>query len=456
MNYLTEDTICALATPPGVGGIGVIRVSGPLAFAVADRVLRHRKACSEYTGHTLHRADVMEPGTAEVIDDILVAVFHGPKSYTGEDVVELSCHGGPTVLRRTISALLASDARMAEPGEFTMRAFLNSQMDLAQAEAVCDIIRAQTDEAHKLALSQQAGTLSLSIGAIRDDLLGVLARIEAVIDFPEDVGDLDAAECKRSLTQSQLAIRSLLATADRGILYREGALVVLAGRPNVGKSSLMNALLRVSRAIVTPIPGTTRDVIEETLNIRGIPVRLADTAGLRETEDVAERMGVERTRRHVDDAALVLLVVDASAPIEDEDQQVIAGMQGRPMVVIENKSDIAFGIEPRIPGARRVSALTGEGVADLEDDIASNLLGADTPLDLSGATAIVTHARHRNALKLACEQVAHALVTLEDNMPPDFLAIDVRGAMSALEEIVGISTPDDIINEIFTRFCIGK
>jgi tRNA modification GTPase len=287
-------------------------------------------------------------------------------------------------------------------------------------------------------------------------LLGVLARIEASIDFPEDVGELDTSLCRDELNRAASEIRTLLVTADQGMLYREGALVVLAGRTNAGKSSLMNALLRVSRAIVTPIPGTTRDVIEETLNVGGIPVRLADTAGIRETEDIVEQLGVERSRRSVAEAALVVLVVDGSRPVTAEDDALLDSLSGRRFLIVENKADIATESLPRLPGAVAVSALTGAGLDDLEAAIARHLLGSDQPLDTMGQQAVITHARHKNALVLAGERLVHADDTLAASMPPDFLAIDVRGAISALEEITGVSTPDDIINEIFSRFCIGK
>ncbi|MDQ2798441.1 MAG: tRNA uridine-5-carboxymethylaminomethyl(34) synthesis GTPase MnmE, partial [Armatimonadota bacterium] len=288
-----DETICALATPPGTGGIGVIRVSGPAAFAIVDRATwrPNHTPCGGWAGYTLHRADIVHP-TGEVIDDVLLAVFHAPRSYTGEDVVEISAHGGPVPLRQILGRLLQCGARMAGPGEFTQRAFLNGKMDLAQAEAVGDIIAAQTEQAHRLARRQSDGSLSLAVAEVREIVLGVLARIEASIDFPEDVGELDTDACLAELALAERKSAALLATADQGILYREGLKVVLAGRPNVGKSSLLNALLRTNRAIVTPVPGTTRDVIEETLNLRGIPLRAVDTAGLRETDDEVEQIGV--------------------------------------------------------------------------------------------------------------------------------------------------------------------
>lgn len=431
----------------------MLRLSGTRAFAVADAVLRHARPTRRYRGHTLHRAIVANPRTGTPIDDVLVAVFHEPRSYTGEDVVEISCHGGPLPLRQTMQALLVSGARVAEPGEFTFRAYINGKMDLAQAEAVCDIITAQTDEAHRAARSLHRGALSAAVLAIRDILLGVLARIEASIDFPEDVGDLDIDACRIEIRRADAEVAHLLDTAKRGILYRQGARVVLLGRPNVGKSSLMNALLRTQRAIVTPIPGTTRDAIEETLNLRGIPVRLIDTAGLRATDDEVEKIGVERTHAAAKDADLALVVLDASSPLTDEDAKVLEGSASRPRLIVANKSDAAPGDATPVPGAIPVSALTGDGIDALEDAVADRLLSGSAPaID----EAVVTHARHREALAAARNRIGEAEATIDHAMPPDFLAIDVRGAIVELEQITGATTTDDVINEIFSRFCIGK
>jgi len=399
-----EDTICALATPPGTGGIGVIRVSGPAAFAIVDRATwrPNHTPCAGWAGYTLHRADIVHP-TGEVIDGVLLAVFHAPRSYTGEDVVEISGHGGPVPLRQILARLMQCGARMARPGEFTQRAFLNGKLDLAQAEAVGDIIAARTEEAHRLARRQSEGRLSSAVKEIREIVLGVLARIEASIDFPEDVGELDTDACLSELASAERRVGVLLATADQGILYREGLKVVLAGRPNVGKSSLLNALLRADRAIVTPVPGTTRDVIEETLNLRGIPLRVVDTAGLRETEDEVEQIGVARTRASLADADIALLILDATAGETD---------------------------------ALAEMALGGRA-ADTED-------------------TFVTHARHKQALETAQARLTDARKTINAALPADFVSIDVRGVLDALGEITGETAGEDVISEIFARFCIGK
>lgn len=445
-----DETICALATPPGRGGIGVIRVSGPEAFAVVDRItVRPRgRSCRSYRGHTLHRAVVTDCEGAP-IDDVLLAIFHNPASYTGDDTVEISCHGGPIPLRLTLERLLAQGARAAGPGEFTRRAYVNGKMDLAQAEAVADLINAQTDLAHRYAVSQQSGRLSASVTEIRDIVLGVLARIEASIDFPEDVGELDDAACDAELADAAARLDILLDTADRGMLAREGLSVVLAGRPNVGKSSLLNALLRTSRAIVTPIPGTTRDTLEETANIAGIPVRLTDTAGVRETGDVVEQEGVKRSLSTLDRADLVLLVRDASTGLDSEDIALERRAAASPHLIVWNKCDLK---QPPADGLG-VSAATGQGIEALEQAIVALAAGGDFR---DAGAAVVTHSRHRNALAAAREQIAASRETIARRMPPDFISIDVRGALVSLGEITGETATDDIINEIFSRFCIGK
>lgn len=452
MIHSREDTICAQATPPGSGGVGILRISGDAAFVVADAVLRHNKPCRLHAGHTLHRASVIDPATVEPIDDVLVAVFHAPRSYTGNDVVEISCHGGPIPMRRTLQALLAAGARMAEPGEFTFRAYMNGKLDLAQAEAVGDIIAARTDEAHHAAQSQHRGVLSNALLAIRDIFLGVLARIEASIDFSDDVGDLDFDICRAELARADAAITHLLDSAARGMLYRDGASVVLLGRPNVGKSSLMNALLRTQRAIVTPIPGTTRDAIEETLVVKGIPMRLIDTAGLRETSDIVEQLGVARSHAAARDADVALIVIDAANPFTAGDARAIESAHERVRLVVANKIDAAPN-RAAPQGSIGVSALTGEGIEALEEAIADRLLAGSAPaID----EAVVTKARHKEALLGARSSVANAMATIDAAMPPDFLAIDVRGAIDAIEQITGATSADDVINEIFSRFCIGK
>lgn len=443
------ETICALATPPGLGGLGVARVSGPSAFAVVDAATRGGRPCASFAGHTLHRSRIKDAGGG-VIDDVLVSVFHAPRSYTGEDVAEISGHGSPLLLGQVLARLLDCGARAARPGEFTERAFLNGKMDLAQAEAVGDLIAAQTAEAQRLARRQSEGRLSQAVQAIRSGVLGVLAQIEATIDFPEEVGDLDSAACEAALSNADHQIADLLATAGYGILVREGLSVVLAGRPNVGKSSLLNVLLRTDRAIVTPIPGTTRDVLEETVNLRGVPLRLSDTAGLRETTDEVERIGVARTRAGMDAADLILLVLDAEAGETAEDADLRRTLKNRPHLVVWNKWDVSA--QSALPAVGvPVSALTGWNLDALEAALLQTALGGAAP-----ESALVTHARHQQALSAASLQIDAARQSLAAALPADFASIDLRGALNTLGTITGETATEDVIAEIFSRFCIGK
>lgn len=451
MSSLDTDTICALATPPGTGGLAVIRMSGPSAFSVTDAASGRRSACTSFAGHTLHR-DTIVGLDGGVIDDVLVSVFHGPRSYTGENVVEISAHGSPLIAGQIIARLLDCGARLARPGEFTERAFLNGKLDLAQAEAVGDLIAAQTAEAQQLARRQTEGRLSQAVQEIRSGVLGVLAQIEATIDFPEDVGELDSAACDAALMQASQQIFDLLATADRGILVREGLSVVLAGRPNVGKSSLLNALLRTSRAIVTATPGTTRDVLEETINLNGVLMRLFDTAGLRETSDEAEQLGVARTRETLHSADIVLLVLDAVAGETPEDADLRVTLAGRPHLSVWNKWDAAGQEVPPMDGVA-VSALTGWNLEVLETAILDLALGGTVSRPES---ALVTHSRHKQALRAAARQIDQAKASLEAGLPADFASIDLRGVLGALGTITGETATEDVIAEIFSRFCIGK
>ena len=335
MTPVPADTIAAIATATGPAGVGIVRLSGPGAFAVADRILGGRgvHTTAAHAGHTLHRVRFRDPRTGEALDDGLIAVFHAPRSLTGEDVVELQGHGGSVTLGRVLAATLAAGARAARPGEFSERAFLNGKMDLAQAEAVADLVAAGTVAAQRAARRQVSGALSQAVRASADAVREALARIEASIDFPEEVGEIDAPVVERSLAQARTDVERLLATAGYGKRLRDGVTVVLAGRPNVGKSSLLNALAGAERAIVTDVPGTTRDVVEETLNLHGLPVRALDTAGIRQTDDPVERIGVDRARRAVEDADVVVAVLDAGAGVTPDDARFLAALAGRAVVV---------------------------------------------------------------------------------------------------------------------------
>ena len=455
------QTIAAIATPFGTAGIGVIRISGPEALAVASRVLTCKSGAdvADLASHTVHLGDVAA-GAAEVVDEALITVFSAPHSYTGEDVVEVSCHGGTVVLRRVLEAALQAGARMAEPGEFTKRAFLNGKLDLAQAEAVNDLIRARTDAAQRVALRQLEGRLSARVRDLTSRLTGMLARIEASIDFPDDVPEPSRAELAGTVRSALSEVNDLLASAERGRVYREGARMVIAGRPNVGKSSLLNALLRESRAIVTPVPGTTRDVIEETINVLGVPIVAADTAGLRETHDEVERIGVERAEVSLETADLVLYVVDLAEGITEEDQHLLKRLLPRPAIVVLNKSDLADQPDPSDVVRRllpevpvvRISALTGYGLADLESGIADLLTGGA----VSAESPTVSNLRHKLSLEVAARCLANALETLAGIEALDLTSGDLMAARAALGEITGETATEDILDRIFSEFCVGK
>lgn len=454
-----SDTIVAIATPPGEGGIGVVRLSGPAAVATAARLFRHVRGADAATfpSHTAHYGRVVEPETEEMIDECVLTLFRAPRSYTGEDVAELSCHGSNVALARVLNAARRAGARLAEPGEFTLRAFLNGRMDLARAEAVADLIRARTDAALRVATRQLEGRLSTAIRALREELIALLAEIEATIDFPDDVEPPERAGVARRLAATRAGAEALLATADAGRIYREGAGVAIIGRPNVGKSSLLNALLRENRAIVTPLAGTTRDLIEETVNIRGIPVRAIDTAGLREPADLVEQIGVERSRQQLAAADLVLFVIDGSEGLLSEDRAVLAELAGRRVILVANKRDLGdrlTDVPSGLPVVRTI-ATTGEGIDALEEAIARALVGAESA-DAGVESVAVSNARHQARLLAAVEALARAQEALASGFELDVLAIDIKSAAEALGEITGETVTEETISQIFARFCVGK
>ncbi|MGC8666669.1 MAG: tRNA uridine-5-carboxymethylaminomethyl(34) synthesis GTPase MnmE [Chthonomonadales bacterium] len=467
MHANAADTIAAIATPPGEGGIGIVRVSGPKAFEIAQRVWKDRHASvplDHRPSHTIHLGRITDRRTNEVVDEALLLLFKAPHSYTGEDVVEFSCHGGPVILARAMTLLLREGARPAQPGEFTQRAFLNGRMDLAQAEAVCDLIRAKTEDALRLAVMQQQGRLSQEVARIRNDLVGILAAVEVTLDFSDEVGDLDTSATLQRIQEVHTEIRRLLASAHQGRLYREGARLAIVGRPNVGKSSLLNALLRFERAIVTPIPGTTRDVIEDVVNIAGIPVTVMDTAGIRPTEDPVEQIGVQRTRSTLKSATAIVLVLDASEGWTPEDEAIAADLQGVPSIWALNKKDLipadAAALRVQELAQRKgdglivpVSALLGEGIASLEEAVA-RILHAGASGFHEGF--MVTNARHQAALSDALAALDAAQNTIHSGLPPDFISIDLRGALDALGAITGETASEEVIHRIFSDFCIGK
>jgi tRNA modification GTPase len=472
-----EDTICAIATPSGEGGIGIIRVSGEKAIEIASGVVRLRsgRSLSDVPSHTLCHADIvsalsegpLRPGSGSTsIDEALAVVMRGPHSYTAEDVVEIHCHGGPFVLQSLCEALVSAGARLAQPGEFTKRAFLNGKLDLTQAEAVLDTIRAKTATSLRLAQEQLRGSLSKEVHRIRERLIHLLAHVEAAIDFTEEgITFIHERELLQGVESILEELSRLVESYQEGRILREGITAAIVGRPNVGKSSLLNALLRTDRAIVTPIPGTTRDVLEETLNIRGVPVRLLDTAGLRDTTDLVEQEGVRRTRSAIEQADLLLVLLDGSGPLEPEDRALLASGRDKDkkVALVINKSDLPIGISPEdlqalrqavtAEATVRISARTGAGLDDLRDTIRNLVL---RPEFEPGEAAVVTALRHRTGLVKAIEALNGSLESITCRLSSEFVALDLRGALDALGEITGVTTTDDILEYVFGQFCIGK
>ncbi|MDE2919457.1 MAG: tRNA uridine-5-carboxymethylaminomethyl(34) synthesis GTPase MnmE [Chloroflexota bacterium] len=453
----TTDTIAAIATPVGAGGIGVVRISGPEALWIARRVTRRPRDPKPRYAHLARVYD----GNNELIDQALLLFMPGPRSYTGEDVAELSCHGGPIALRRVLDSILAAGARPAGPGEFTLRAFLNGRLDLAQAEAVADLVAAPTPAALAVAANQLAGRLSDAVGDMRSACLDLLAQMEAEVDFDEDeVPAMDRGVVAATLDSLHQRLEDALASAGRGIMQRHGVRVALVGSPNVGKSSLMNALLSTDRAIVTEIPGTTRDVLEESFDLDGVPIVLNDTAGLRETRDPVETLGVERSSRALDGADAVVLVLDASRPLLGNDENAAERVRqaAKPTIVSLNKRDLphavrADDVRDLAPGAPIVrTAAIREDVSELRQALRHviGLVGAD------GGLALVASVRHQEALTRARDELAGARRAVADDEPSDFISIGVRGAVNALGEITGESATEDLLDVIFSKFCIGK
>lgn len=453
-----QDTICAVSTPVGEGGIGIIRVSGSRSILIAGAVFRGRagRRLSDVASHSVHYGHVVEPGRGEVVDEVLVTVMRAPATYTREDVVEINCHGGVVPLFRTMRLLLSSGAREAEPGEFTRRAFLNGRIDLTQAEAVMDIIRARTDQAQRAATELLMGGLSREVSDLRERLVGVLAGVEAAADFPEEeVETPSGAGIAQELERIARQVRSMLDGAVYGRILREGVAAAIAGRPNVGKSSLLNALLKQDRAIVTEVPGTTRDVLEEYLNVGGIPMRIVDMAGIRHTEDVVEQEGVRRSLEAIAAADLVLVVLDGSHPLTDEDRRVLEAAQGRTAIAVINKSDLPLRLEDRAwPEVRvRVSCRTGAGIDELRSRIREAVQrGMVRPREHAWAVNL----RHQRVLEEAGKSLEQAIASARSSLSPEFIAVDLRDALDHLGMITGATCTDDILERIFRDFCIGK
>ena len=459
-----HDTIAAIATARGEAGIGIVRVSGTLALTIAAEVFRSPRgvAPTELPTHTLTYGHVVDTTASdEIIDEVLLGIMHAPRTYTGEDIVEFNCHGGTIPLTAVLDLVVKNGARIAEPGEFTKRAFLNGRLDLAQAEAVAELIASKTDLSRKIAVEALAGKLSDTVNGLNDRLAALLAEIEASIDFPEE--DLDFMKVETQLEAAravQTELTTLLETATEGRLITEGVNVAILGRPNVGKSSLLNALVGTTRAIVTNIPGTTRDTIEEMINIGGIPLKLIDTAGIRHTDDVVEQQGVERSKAVQDRAELLLMMFDASQPLNDADLELLKAAESSKAILMLNKMDLPVVTSPtallaHCPKKRVVETviLEGKGLDKLKATISEELLGGELVI---GESPIVTNARHQEALRRANEGLGYAIESLENAMPPDLIAVDLRISLDGLGDIVGKTTTEDILDRIFSQFCVGK
>jgi tRNA modification GTPase len=458
------DTICAIATAAGEGGIGIVRLSGTEALHIADRVvrLRSRIPLASVTSHTFHLADLvlpkLLPGEGKVFDEALVVFMKAPRSFTAEDLVEVHSHGGPVVLALLCETLVRAGARMAAPGEFTKRAFLNGRLDLSQAEAVLDTIRAKSASGLKMAQRHLRGELAEKVDHARTVLLGVLAHVEAGIDFvEEDITFVQREELLKAIEDASSIIARLEATARDGRVLRDGARVVIMGRPNVGKSSLMNRLLNEDRAIVTPVPGTTRDVIEESIDLDGILVRVIDTAGIRETGDAIEQEGIRRTQAARVHADLILVILDGHSQLTEADHQILQSLSESRYLILVNKSDLTQKIEltvlPSDAKIFQVSAKTGQGIEQLKAAMKTQLVSPGFETDES---LMVTNVRHRTALSRAQDSLANASASVQGRLAAEIVAVDLRAAADALGEITGAITTDDILEKIFSQFCIGK
>jgi len=443
-----QDTIAAISTPLGEGGVGIVRLSGTGARRIAEAVFR-----GKLSNRRLSYGHIVDPETSEVIDEVLVSYMAAPHTYTREDVVEINCHGGPLPLQHILKLALYHGARLAHPGEFTLRAFLNGRIDLAQAESVLDIVRARTDASLRLAIQGLEGRLSVAIKTIRTKLMSVLAYLTARIDFPED--EIEPQEVIRPLNEALQSLQELLSTADTGMVYRLGVRTAIVGRPNVGKSSLLNQLLREDRSIVTPIPGTTRDTIEEVSNIDGVPFILVDTAGIIHSQDIVESLGVARSQKAIEQADLVLAVIDMSQPITKTDKEILDLIGNKTALIVANKCDLPHQAKPDELGREVVfvSALSGDGIAQLEERMVRMALGGKV---FVSDAPIVNNPRHKDALERAGRGLIQALSDIDSGMPDDFVTIDLTAALNALGEITGETVQEDLLETIFSNFCIGK
>lgn len=456
------DTITSISTPMGEGAIGIVRLSGPEAVEIGDKLYKGKKKLKDVPSHTINYGHIIDPETHEVVEEVMISVLRAPKTFTREDIIEINCHGGILTINRILELTMTHGARMAEPGEYTKRAFLNGRIDLSQAEAVMDFIRSKTDRASKVAMNQIEGRLSDLIKQQRQSILEILAQVEVNIDYPE-YDDVEDATTEFLLAQSKKIkneIDQLLETGTQGKIMREGLSTVIVGKPNVGKSSMLNNLIQDNKAIVTEVAGTTRDVLEEYVNVRGVPLRLVDTAGIRDTEDIVEKIGVERSRKALSEADLILFVLNNNEPLTEEDRTLYEVIKNEDAIVIVNKTDLErrldieevktmIGDTPLI----QTSMLKQEGVDELELQIRDLFFGGEVQ---NQDMTYVSNSRHISLLKQARQTIQDVIDAAEAGIPMDMVQIDLTRTWELLGEIIGESASDELINQLFSQFCLGK
>jgi len=456
-----QDTIAAISTPYGNGGIGIIRISGEKAFDIAEEIFAGRKKFDEIKTHTINYGKIVDPESGETLDEVLLSKMRKPNTFTREDVIEINCHGGTVVLKNILELILRKGARLAEPGEFTKRAFLNGRLDLSQAEAVIDLINAKTGESSKAAINQLEGKLSVKLKEARSKLIEVLAHIEVTVDYPEhDIEEITGEKVYSEIKDVKDKLFNIIKGFEKGRIIREGINAVIVGRPNVGKSSLLNELTGKSKAIVTDIPGTTRDIIEDYINLNGIPVRIIDTAGIRETEDLVEKIGVEKTHRELESADLIIMMIDAGQGIGKEDLEILDRVKNKKVIVLINKIDLVkeesiTEIESKLGDKKiiRMSIKEEIGMDKLADAVVELFVKGEVNLNNE---ILITNVRHKNLIDKAIESIDYAINAYESGMPLDMITIDIVNSAQYLGEITGESVSEDVMNEIFSRFCLGK
>ena len=468
---MDDSTIAAIATPPGINGIGIIKISGKNALPIAKSIFKrsgsmpiksHDSYISEFKSHQLYHGYILEPSSGRTIDEVLLSIMKAPHSYTREDVVEINAHSGTVVIKAVLELVLKMGSRLAKPGEFTKRAYINGRIDLTQAEAVIDIINAKTEKSLKLAGTHIKGEMKKAVESIKTSLFNILAQTEANIDFFYDVETFDGIDFKSVQKEILHPLRTLIEQYYSGSIYREGLKVVIVGRPNVGKSSLMNCLIEKDRSIVTAIPGTTRDFIEESLNIRGVPVTIADTAGLHKTNDPIESIGIKKTTNKIKNSDLILFVVDVSCPLTADEKNIYDQIKAKNkrLTLVLNKADLVDeGFDYNLPESWnnvqhiKTSALYGKGIDELKDLIAQSSIGE---FNINIENSITPNLRQKIALEKSLSATLAAVKGIKNKMPLELIAIDINEAVAALDEITGVSATEDVLDQIFSNFCIGK